>query len=101
MSSPATPLQEIDVEPTRLPPSNIEAEQALLGAIFRSNLAYRQVSDFLELEHFSNPVHARIYEAIGKLAERGQVANPVTLKNLFDQDGALADIGGAEYLTRL
>jgi replicative DNA helicase len=96
-----TPLREIDVEPIRLPPSNTEAEQALLGAIFRNNLAHSRVSDFLEPEHFSNAVHARIYAAIGKLIERGQLANPVTLKNLFDQDGALAEIGGAQYLTRL
>ena len=100
-ASRVTPLREIDVEPIRLPPSNTEAEQALLGAIFRNNLAHGRVSDFLEAEHFSNAVHARIYEAIGKLIERGQLANPVTLKNLFDQDGALAEIGGAQYLTRL
>src|ERR1700690_1451080 len=100
-----TPLREAnslgDVEPIRIPPSNTEAEQALLGAIFRNNLAHGRVSDFLEPEHFSNAVHARIYAAIGKLIERGQLANPVTLKNLFDQDGALAEIGGAQYLTRL
>jgi replicative DNA helicase len=100
-ASRVTPLREIDVEPIRLPPSNTEAEQALLGAIFRNNLAHSRVSDFLEAEHFSNAVHARIYTAIGKLIERGQLANPVTLKNLFDQDGALAEIGGAQYLTRL
>jgi replicative DNA helicase len=100
-ASRVTPLREIDVEPVRLPPSNTEAEQALLGAIFRNNLAHGRVSDFLEPEHFSNAVHARIYAAIGKLIERGQIANPVTLKNLFDQDGALAEIGGAQYLTRL
>ena len=100
-ASRVTPLREIDVEPIRLPPSNTEAEQALLGAIFRNNLAHSRVSDFLEPEHFSNAVHARIYAAIGKLIERGQLANPVTLKNLFDQDGALAEIGGAQYLTRL
>jgi len=100
-ASRATPLRDIDVEPIRLPPSNTEAEQALLGAIFRNNLAHGRVADFLEPEHFSNAVHARIYAAIGKLIERGQIANPVTLKNLFDQDGALAEIGGAQYLTRL
>src|SRR6202795_3688133 len=96
-----TPLREIDVEPIRLPPSNTEAEQALLGAIFRNNLAHSRVSDFLDPEHFGNAVHGRIYAAIGKLIERGQLANPVTLKNLFDQDGALAEIGGSAYLTRL
>src|SRR5580704_17575729 len=96
-----TPLREIDPEPIRVPPYNTEAEQALLGAIFRNNLAHGRVADFLEPEHFGNAVHGRIYAAIGKLIERGQVANPVTLKNLFDQDGALAEIGGAQYLTRL
>src|SRR5580693_1797971 len=90
-----------DPETIRVAPYNTEAEQALLGAIFRNNLAHGRVSDFLEAEHFGNAVHARIYAAIGKLIERGQVANPVTLKNLFDQDGALAEIGGAQYLTRL
>src|SRR6185312_1965365 len=99
------PLREgsnpLGADPIRLPPYNTEAEQALLGAIFRNNLAHSRVSDFLEPEHFGNAVHARIYAAIGKLIERGQIANPVTLKNLFDQDGALAEIGGSQYLTRL
>src|SRR5580658_8012503 len=100
-----TPLRESsslgDPDPIRIPPSNTEVEQALLGAIFRNNLAHSRVSDFLEPEHFGNAVHGRIYAAIGKLIERGQLANPVTLKNLFDQDGALIEIGGAQYLTRL
>src|SRR5580658_9245776 len=100
-ASLVTPLREAEPEPIRVAPHNTEAEQALLGAVFRNNLAYGRVSDFLEAEHFSNAVHARIYAAIGKLIERGQVANPVTLKNLFDQDGALAEIGGAQYLARL
>jgi replicative DNA helicase len=95
------PLREADPEPPRTPPSNTEAEQALLGAIFRNNLAYGRVSDFLLPEHFSYAVHQRIYAAISKLIERGQPANPTTLKNLFDQDGALAELGGAEYLKQL
>jgi replicative DNA helicase len=93
-------LREAEAE-IRIAPHNTEAEQALLGAIFRNNLAYGRVSDFLEAEHFANAVHARIYAAIGKLIDRGQVANPVTLKNVFDQDVALAEIGGAQYLMRL
>src|SRR3984957_17879919 len=103
--SRVTPLREptgsLGTEPIRVAPHNTEAEQALLGAIFRNNLAHGRVADFLEPEHFGNAVHGRIYAAIGKLLERGQIANPVTLKNLFDQDGALAEIGGAAYLTRL
>ena len=66
-----------------------------------NNAAYHRVAEFLLQEHFGNAVHGRIYAAIGKLIERGQIADPVTLKNLFDQDGALADIGGAQYLAHL
>src|SRR5437660_5729464 len=94
-------LREGDLAHYRTPPHNNEAEQALLGAILVNNNAYHRVSEFLLSEHFADAVHGRIYAAAGKLIERGQVANPVTLKNLFDQDGALAEIGGAAYLARL
>ena len=100
-----TPLREPDLgsDPGRVPqpPANTEAEQALLGAILINNTAYSRVAEFLAPEHFGNAVHGRIYAAAGKLIERGQIANPVTLKNLFDQDGALAEIGGAQYLAHL
>ncbi len=100
-----TPLRDagagLDPATIRTPPFNTEAEQALLGAILINNAAYARVSEFLLAEHFGNAVHARIFAAIGKLIERGQIANPVTLKNLFDQDGALAEIGGAQYLVQL
>src|SRR5690349_885291 len=104
-STRVTPLREPDLalDPGRVPqpPSNTEAEQALLGAILVNNAAYGRVAEFLAPEHFGNAVHGRIFAAIGKLIDRGQIANPVTLKNLFDQDGALAEIGGAQYLARL
>jgi replicative DNA helicase len=100
-ASRVTPLREPEPELTRLPPANTEAEQALLGAIFRNNLAHSRVADFLQPEHFSFAVHGRIYMAICRLIDRGQIANPVTLKNLFDQDASLAEIGGAQYLSRL
>jgi replicative DNA helicase len=100
-TSRVTPLREVDLERSPQPPSNTEAEQALLGAILVNNTAYGRVAEFLAPEHFGNAVHGRIFAAIGKLIERGQIANPVTLKNLFDQDGALAEIGGAQYLARL
>lgn len=99
-SSRVTPLREPPSEPS-IPPVNTEAEQALIGAIFINPIAYGRVSGFLLPEHFANAVHGRIYAAIGKLIDRGVTANPVTLKNLFDQDGALAEIGGAQYLARL
>ena len=100
-----TPLREPDlataIERAPQPPANTEAEQALLGAILINNAAWHRVSEFLLAEHFGNAVHGRIYDAIAKLIERGQIANPITLKNLFDQDGALIEIGGALYLAQL
>ncbi len=99
-ASNVTPLREGETA-YRTPPANIEAEQALLGAILVNNTAYHRVAEFLRPEHFAEGVHGRIFAAIAKLMERGQLANPVTLKNLFDQDGALAEIGGAQYLARL
>ena len=97
-----TPLETVSAAPEfRQPPHNIQAEQALLGAILMNNRAFEKVTDFLEASHFFDPVHARIYEACARLIERGQIANPVTLKNIFDQDEGLAQLNGAQYLTSL
>ena len=94
-------LGENDDPLYRSPPANLEAEQALLGAILANNAAYEKVSEFLMAEHFADPAHARIFEACGKLIERGQVANAVQLKNLFDRDDELSEVGGAQYLAKL
>ena len=91
----------IDPEVLRLQPHNFEAEAALLGALLANNSAYDKVSDFLAPEHFADAAHGRIYAAIGKLIGGGQLANPVTLKNYFEKDAALEEIGGADYLAEL
>ncbi len=99
-----TPLRaDSDVAAARLrePPHNFDAEQALLGAVLVNNLAYGRVSEFLQPGHFAHAAHGRIFEACSKLIEKGQIANPLTLKNLFDQDSELEAIGGAQYLARL
>lgn len=94
-----TALHSDVAEPSfRTPPHNTEVEAALLGAILTNNRAFEAVSDFLRPEHFFEPVHGRIYETIMKLVERGQVASPLTLKHLFDNDEALKEVGGANYL---
>jgi len=85
----------------RVPPHNFEAEMALLGAILTNNRAYERVSDFLRPEHFADARHGRIYEVAGRLIDHGQIADPVTLKNYFEQDGDLKEIGGTQYLSRL
>jgi replicative DNA helicase len=95
--------EEFDAEtPTyRQLPRNIEAERGLLGAIFVDNRALEQVSEFLVAEHFALTAHARIYEAMMKLIDRGQIADPTTLRPYFEADNSLQDIGGAQYLAQL
>src|SRR6185503_7441001 len=85
----------------RVPPHNFEAEMALLGAILTNNRACEKVAEFLAPEHFADKRHGRIYEAIRKLADAGQVADAVTLKGYFESDGVLDEIGGPAYLARL
>lgn len=82
-------------------PHNIDAEQGLIGMLLIDNRHMERVSDFLRPDHFFQPVHGRIYEAIGKMIDRGQSASPVTLKGYFEKDDGLADVGGARYLAEL
>ncbi|ABC21215.1 replicative DNA helicase [Rhodospirillum rubrum] len=88
-------------EATRLPPANIEAEQALLGAILTNNRVLEKVGDFLRPAHFSHPAHGAIYEACVTLTERGHLANPVTLAPYLDHRTELEEVGGARYLAQL
>ena len=81
-------------------PSNIDAEQALLGAILVNNDAFYRVSDFLTPEHFFNPGHRKIYEVASTLIKAGKVATPVTLRTHITD----VDLGGLtppQYLARL
>jgi replicative DNA helicase len=84
----------------RAAPNNIDAEQALLGAILVNNDAYYRVSDFLEPDHFFEDLHRRIYDTATKLIKGGKVATPITLKTyLGDQD--LGGVTVSQYLARL
>ena len=85
----------------RQPPHNMEAEQALLGAILVNNEALHHIGSSLRPEHFYVPVHQRIFAAIQSLFDKGLIANPITLKSHFDQDEGLKEIGGGGYLVRL
>lgn len=82
-------------------PHNIEAEKALLGAIFSDNRAYERVSEFLRAEHFAIPENGIIFEAIQKRLENGQVADPITLFRVFEGNDDLKTMGGAVYLAEL
>lgn len=86
---------------SRVLPANILAEQMLLGAILTNNESYHKIADFLKADNFYEPLHKRIFEAINVFIDRGMLANPVTLKNHFDQDPALKEMNQGEYLSQL
>jgi replicative DNA helicase len=85
----------------RQPPANLEAEQALLGALLANNKAYERVSEFLAPEHFADAIHGRIFEAIARRIESGQLADPVTLRSTFEHSSLLDEVGGPAYLAQL
>ncbi|HVE20638.1 MAG TPA: DnaB-like helicase C-terminal domain-containing protein [Acidocella sp.] len=85
----------------RIPPSNVPAEQALLGALLANNKAFESVAEFLLPHHFADPANARVYGAIASRIAAGQVADPVTLKAEFEHAAELDAVGGLSYLGKL
>ncbi|AKR55141.1 replicative DNA helicase [Youhaiella tibetensis] len=89
-----------DEKAYRLAPHNVEAEQALLGAILVNNEAFYRVSDFLEPDHFYEPIHRQIYEVCGKIIRAGKIATPLTVKT-FLPDTLLPEVTMPQYLAKL
>ena len=102
-SEPAPRKQEAsDSLPFRAVPHNLEAEQALLGAILINNEAHDRVSSFLEAAHFYDPLHQQIYETAATLIGAGKQATPITLKTFFANTEATQDgLTVPQYLGRL
>ncbi|AZO08983.1 replicative DNA helicase [Mesorhizobium sp. M3A.F.Ca.ET.080.04.2.1] len=82
-------------------PNNIEAEQALLGAILVNNDAFYRVSDFLKPGHFYEPLHRRIFEVAAELIRMGKIATPITLKTFLPAEEKVGDMTVAQYVVRL
>jgi replicative DNA helicase len=92
----------LNAEPTyREAPNNLEAEQALLGAILVNNDAFYRVSDFLKADHFNEPVHRNIFEVAGDIIRMGKTANPVTIKTFLRAEESIGEMTIAQYLARL
>jgi len=85
----------------RTAPHNIEAEQALLGAVLVNNEAFYRVSDFLEPGHFLEPLHQKIFELAGSLIRAGKIATPITMKTFLPADLDIAGLTVSQYLARL
>ena len=82
-------------------PSNIEAEQALIGSVLVNNDIIDEISSIVNSSSFYDPAHIKIYEVIQNLNNKGMIANPITLKNYFEKDNMLNEVGGTEYLVKL
>ncbi|MGN7618545.1 MAG: replicative DNA helicase [Ehrlichia sp.] len=82
-------------------PCNIEAEQILLGAMLRDNRICDAVEDTITNDVFFDPLHRRIFDQIIKINKRGLIANELSLKMFFDNDEALIESGGVEYLAKI
>jgi replicative DNA helicase len=73
----------------------------LLGALMIDNRLVEDVQLKLRADHFYEPVHGRIYDAILRMTDRNMLANPVTLRPLFEGDAELKELGGPAYLAQL
>lgn len=85
---------------TRSPPANVEAEQAVLGAVMVNNDAWQAIGASLKAEHFTEEIHRRIWEVSSKLIGEGRLATPTTLRTFLGEH----DLGGITvpaYLARL
>ena len=82
-------------------PSNIEAEQSLIGSVLVNNDIIDEISNIVNAGKFFDPIHRKIYEVVENLNNKGMIANPITLKNYFDNDSGLSEVGGVDYLVKL
>ena len=96
----STPFKVIENLKKQIP-SNIEAEQALIGSVLVSNEIYDEITSLIDSKKFYDPIHKKIFETIETLIAKGLLANPITLKNYFENDEGLKELGGQEYLVKI
>ena len=80
-------------------PNNIEAEQSVIGSILVSNDIFDEISTIISSVNFYDPMHQKIFEAIENLIYKGMLANPITLKNYFENEKD--DLNVPEYLVKI
>ena len=80
-------------------PNNIEAEQAVIGSILVSNDIFDEINTIISSINFYDPMHQKIFEAIESLIYKGMLANPITLKNYFEDEQD--DLNVPEYLVKI
>jgi hypothetical protein len=88
-------------DPDRQPPHNLEAEEAVLGAVLTAGRLLAEVAAVLEEADFYRPAHRTIWRAMLRLTDRGEPTDPVTVLGELDDSGELADVGGGPFLHTL
>ena len=96
----STEIINLEIDNNHLP-KNIEAEQTILGSILENNELFDEITDEINESHFHDAIHQKIYKIISNLISKGLLANPVTIKNFFNNNEELTEIGGVEYLLKL
>jgi replicative DNA helicase len=87
--------------PDRQPPHNLEAEEAVLGAVLTAGRLLAEVAAVLEEVDFYRPAHRTVWRALLRLADRGEPTDPVTVLGELERAGELADVGGGPFLHTL
>lgn len=85
----------------QLPPQNLEAEQAVLGAVFLSPDAIVEAMEFIDPKDFYRRNHQLIFQAMVDLSNRNEAVDVLTLKDQLEKQNLLEDIGGLQYLSEL
>jgi len=85
----------------RVPPQNVEAEQAVIGAVLLQPEALITAMERIRSEDFYSVAHQRIYEAMIELGESNQPVDLITLTAHLQDQGLLEEIGGVSYLAKV
>ena len=80
-------------------PNNIEAEQSVIGSTLLSNEIFDEINILISSKNFYDPMHQKIFSAIEKLIYSGMLANPITLKNYFENEKD--ELNVPEYLVKI
>lgn len=84
-----------------LPPQNIEAEQAVLGAVFLSPDALADAMEFVEAKDFYRRAHQLLFQAMIDLNDDGEAIDVLTVNNRLEMNNQLDDVGGVAYIAEL
>ncbi|TRZ64021.1 MAG: replicative DNA helicase [Spirochaetia bacterium] len=85
----------------KLPPQDVEAERSVLGALMLDKEAIIKVADLIKPSDFYQPAHAKIFDAIFELFEKGEPIDVLSVNKKLKDNNELNAVGGSSYLTEI